>query len=257
MPTHRPKRNQVRPRLVDRIELAMSMSRHVDGLWIVSWHDSSEHLTRVENALSLIRQHSPLDYARIIRALERIWVQLTFHRLAEYRHSLKACVLDERYVADPGTTVGQIASTIVHEATHARLEGYGIAYKEERRTRIEAICFRRERAFAARLPDSAELQQEIARYWEWNEANPDQFSDARFREYNTAGAAEALRYLGTPDWLVRAALFSRPIIGRARRLSPLVAWATSVPCVIVFGLACAFAAFLNPKADSESKPPQA
>jgi hypothetical protein len=121
-------------------------------------------------------------------------------------------------VADPATTVEQIASTIVHEATHARLERYGIGYKEEQRAKIEAICFRRELAFAVRVPDSAELQQGIARCLEWYPANPDQFSDARFQERHRAGGIEALRYLGTPDWLIRAILVPLPIIWRARRL---------------------------------------
>jgi hypothetical protein len=121
-------------------------------------------------------------------------------------------------VADSATTVEQIASTIVHEATHARLERYRIGYKEELRARIEAICFRRELAFAVRLPDSAELQQGIARCLEWYQANPEQFSDAHFREGHRAGGIEALRYLGTPDWLIRALLMLLPIISRTRRL---------------------------------------
>jgi hypothetical protein len=83
--------------------------------------------------------------------LKRIWVTLLFYGLGQYKHSLKACILDERYVADSATTVERIATTIVHEATHARLERCGIEYKQELRTRIEAICFRRELAFAARL----------------------------------------------------------------------------------------------------------
>jgi hypothetical protein len=257
MRKERHKPSQLRPRLVDRIELAMSTSRHVDGVWIGSWgRTPEEDLTRVEGALLLIQQHSPLDHARIVRELERIWVSLSFHGLGEYKHSLKACILDERYVADPATTVERIASTIVHETTHARLERYGIGYKEELRTRIEAICFRRELAFAVRLPDSAELQQEIARYLEWYRANPDQFSNAHFRERHTAGGIEALRYLGTPDWLVRAMPIQKSMIDRARRLSPIAAWAISVPFVIVFGLAYAFAAFLDPTAYSKSKPPE-
>jgi hypothetical protein len=213
---HKPPRAS--PRIVDRIKLAMSIGRHADGIWIGSWRGRPEDLTRVEGALLLIKQHSPLDYARINRELERIWVSLSFHGLGEHNHSLKACVLDERYVADPATTVEQIASTIVHEATHARLERYGIEYEEQRRTRIETICFRRELAFAARLPASAELQQEVARCLEWYQANPEQFSDAHFEEAHAAGGAEALRYLGTPDWLIRAMSVTLPIITRARRL---------------------------------------
>ena len=175
-------------------------------------------MTRAEDALLLIKQHSPLDYARITRELERIWVSLSFHGLGEYNHSLRACLLDERYVADPATSIEQIACTIVHEATHARLERYGIGYEEQRRARIEAICFRRELAFASGLPDSAQLQQDIARCLDWYQANPEQFHDARFQENHTAGGIEALRYLGTPDWIIRAILMPLALISRARRL---------------------------------------
>jgi hypothetical protein len=213
---HRPP--QTRLRIVDKIQLAMSASRHLDGIWIGSWRGRPEDLTSVESALLLIKQHSPLDYARIARELERIWVDLVLYGLGEYRHSLRACILDERYVADPATTVECIASTIVHEATHARLERYRIEYEEPRRARIEAICFRRERAFAARVPDSVELQERIARYLEWYQANPEQFSDAHLQEARTAAGIEALRYLEAPDWIIRAISVSMPIIGRARRL---------------------------------------
>jgi hypothetical protein len=209
---------QDRPSVGDRIQLAMSTGRHLDRIWIGSWRRIPEDLMRVESALVLIKQHSPLNYARIIREIERIWVTLLFHGLGEYKYSLKACLLDERYVADPATSIEQIACTIVHEATHARLERYGIGYKEELRARIEAICFRRELAFAARLPDSAELQQGIARCLEWYPANPDQFSDAHFQERHTAGGIDAMRYLGTPGWLIRAILMPLPIISRVRKL---------------------------------------
>jgi hypothetical protein len=70
------------------------------------------------------------------------------------------------------------------------------------------------------------------------------------------GGIEALRYLETPDWLIRAMPIQKSMIDRARRLSPIVAWAISVPFVIVFGLAYAFVAFLAPKAYSKSKPPE-
>jgi len=213
------KPRQVRPHLVDRLALAMCTSRRVDGIWIGNWgRTPKENLTRVEGALLLIKQHSPLDHARIVRDLERIWVDLSFHGLAEYKHSLKACILDERYVANPATTIERIASTIVHETTHARLERYGIGYNEELRTRIEAICFRRELAFAVRLPNSAELQQEIGRYLEWYQTNPVFLSDANFRERHTAGGIEALRYAGVPDLLIRAMLALKSMFERARKL---------------------------------------
>jgi hypothetical protein len=213
------KPRQVRPGLVDRLGLAMSTARRVDGIWIGSWgRTPEEDLTRVEGALLLIQQHSPLNHARIVRELERIWVDLSFHGVGEYKHSLRACILDERYVADPATTIERIAATIVHEATHARLERYGIGYRAELRARIEAICFRRELAFAVRLPNSAELQQQIAQCLEWYQAHPNFFSDATFRERHTAGGIEALRHAGVPDLLIRAMLALKSILEQVRKL---------------------------------------
>jgi hypothetical protein len=49
---------------------------------------------------------------------------------------------------------------------------------------------------------------------EWCAANPDQLSDAKFRERDDRGQPETLRYLGTPDWLI--SLLMR--IVRRRRL---------------------------------------
>ena len=211
--------------LLERISLAISTSRRVDGIWIGSYWGSPKHLARVEQALLLVKRHSPVHYSCIINNLERIWIFGLTHIGAEYNHSLKACVFDYRFLADPKTSTKLIASVIVHEATHARLERCGITYDEDRRVRIEAICLRREWALAARLPDSAELQQLISEHlhWHWYQANPDFFSDAQIRERHRNGAIEALRDAGAPDWLIRAIPATRSMIGRVRRLFR-IAW---------------------------------
>lgn len=238
------KAQPVRLRLGDKINLALSTARHVDGIWVGCWRGNPGDLIRVEEALSLIKQHSPLDYARITRELERVWVDILSYGRGQYRHALRACMLDERYVANPTTTAEEIASTIVHEATHARLVRYGFEYKEELRSRIEMVCVRRQLAFAVRLPNSTERHR-LAFSLEWHRSNPDQFSDTRFLEYRTKGIAEALRYLGVPDWLIQAVLASRPLVHRTRRYSPLLAWAISIPAVMGFGLRYAFGAILD------------
>jgi hypothetical protein len=217
MRKERKKPPKVRPSLIHRMQLAASSGRQVDGIWIGTYF-APEHLPRVERALLLVKQHSPLHYSRIISDLERIWIFLLPDGLAEYKHSLRACVLDERFVADSATSVERIASAIVHEATHARLERYGIGYAEDQRARIEAICFRRELAFAVRLPDSARLQQDIAGYLDWYSANPDYFRDTPAIERDANGEIEMLRHIGVPDWLIRAMPTLKSIIGRARRL---------------------------------------
>ena len=154
--TMRKKPAKARPSVADRFMLAVSFSRTIDGVWIGSYR-TPEYLSHIERALVLVKEHSPLHYSRIRRDLKRVWVFLLPDGLAAYNHSLGACVLDERFLADPETNVARIASAVVHEATHARLERRGVGYVEDQRARIEAVCFRRELSFASRLPDSLEI----------------------------------------------------------------------------------------------------
>jgi hypothetical protein len=53
------------------------------GFQIGSWR-TPEDLTRVEHALLLVKQHSPLHYSRIINDLERVWIFLLSHGRADY-----------------------------------------------------------------------------------------------------------------------------------------------------------------------------
>ena len=180
----------------------------IDGLWVGTW-EAEPHpgLRRIEDALRLIKRHDTLHYSRIIRNLQRVWVDLHPSALAHYNSSLNACVLDERFVLAEATTLQKIASTIVHEATHARLDGWSIDYDEANRYRIEAICIRRELNFLTKLPDSEQLQEEIAYTLEWYATKQDFFSDLNDRERDYQGAPETLRYLGAPDWLVRCVMW--------------------------------------------------
>jgi hypothetical protein len=204
-----------RLQLADKLALWLSTSKDIDGLWVGTM-ESAPHpaLRRVEDALRLIKQHNPLHYSRVLHHLERVWVNVAIAATACYEQSIGACVLDERFVLSDTTTLERIASTIIHEATHARLEHWGIRYEEDMRSRIEAICFRRELAFAMRLPDGALLEQEIASYLEFYEANGDFFSDANFEERRRLGGIEALRHLGAPAWLAPALLKVRSVILR-------------------------------------------
>jgi hypothetical protein len=198
-----------KPSLVERIELWLSRSREVDGLWVGTTREAEPHpaLRRVEDALRLIKRHDTLHYSRILRNLDRVWLHLLPSALAHYKSSLNACVFDERFVLAETTTLQKITSTIIHEATHARLDGWGIDYDEANRYRIEAICIRRELNFLTKLPDSEHLQEEIAYALEWYATKQDYFSDRNDRERDDQGALETLRYLGAPDWFVRCAMW--------------------------------------------------
>jgi hypothetical protein len=197
-----------KPRLVDKIELWLSRSRDVDGLWVGSMEDEPyQGLRRVEDALQLIKRHDPLNYLRVTRNLDRIWVHLIPSAEAHYERTLNACILDERYLLKEEMTLDRIASTIVHEAAHARLERWGIIYEEGNRYRIEAICLRRELNFLTKLPNSEHLQEEIAHTLEWYATKQDYFSDRNHRELDDQGAPDTLRYLGAPNWIIRCAMW--------------------------------------------------
>lgn len=197
-----------KPMAIDRLALWFSTSRNIDGLWAGTM-ESKPHpgLRRIEDALQLIKRHDSLHYSRVIHNLERVWVRLRPNNgRACYDPSLKACELDERYVLLETTTLEEIASTIVHEATHAKLERWGISYDEKERSRIEAVCLRRELHFIAKLPHSEPLREKRARILEWCGSDADYFSNLSFHQRNQQGAVETLRYLVASDWLFRSIL---------------------------------------------------
>lgn len=210
-----------KPLFVDRLYLWLSTSRKIDGLWISSSENKPQPgLSRVEDALRLIKDHDLLHYFRVIRNLDRIWINLILSARAHYDSSLNACIIDERFVLVETLTLEELASTIVHEATHARLERWGISYKDEKeRPRIEAICMRRELNFLSKLPHSEPFQEQTAGKVEWYANDHDYFSDDSFRRRYDQGSVETLRYVGAPDWLINFLI--RAIRRRRARASAL------------------------------------
>jgi hypothetical protein len=181
-----------------------SVGRVVDGLWVGShFFDEREAARqRVEEALRLIATHDRPRYDRLRRDLDRIWVRLLTYGCAQFSPTWRACLIDERFVLAETTDTPMIAAAIVHEATHARLWHRGIGYEEDRRQRVEAICMRRELAFARRLPDGESVRA-------WAEAaltiSPTQWTDTAFQERELDGKVRALQHL-EPYWFVRVLL---------------------------------------------------
>ncbi|HZR75248.1 hypothetical protein [Bradyrhizobium sp.] len=190
-----------------KFDLWVSTARSVDGLWVGSIEDKPwPGLSRVESALRLIRDRDPLSYSRVTRYLDRIWVRIVLGSLGEYQRQLNACVLDKHFVLSATTTVEKIASTIIHEVTHARLEHWGIAYDEKARSRIEAICVRRELSFVRKVPGGEMLREGLAASLNWYASEQGLFSDASLHESHVQGSIEALRQLGVPSWLIGSVL---------------------------------------------------
>ena len=208
-----------KPPAADRLGMWISTSRNIDGLWLGTTESKPyPALRRVEEALQLIKHHDQLQYARVTHHLERIWVHLIPSALAHYDPILQACVLDERFVLPEAMTLERLASTIVHEATHARMDRWGINYiDEKKRPRIEAICLRRELSFVAKMSGTGALEGEIASTLEWCVGDDDYFSNASFQQREQQGMLETARYVGIPEWLLKVLLRLRRIVSLAKR----------------------------------------
>jgi hypothetical protein len=76
-------------------------------------------------------------------------------------------MIDERFLVASASHPELIAAVIVHEAAHARLMRYGIGYEAPLRHRVEAICARREAAFAAKLPNGEKVREQAENRLAW------------------------------------------------------------------------------------------
>lgn len=213
-------RQDKRATFLDWVALRLSTARQIDGLWVgvaFAGEAAEPIFRRVEDALLLIKENDRLRYGRLIRDLERVWVRDLPGALGSFNKTLRACSLDREFVLAETTHPELIATTIVHEATHARIESCGIGYEEKLRPRIEAACFRRELAFAKKLPNGEQVQEQAERSLV-EHAKQDPWTDAAFANRFDKAHIEALRKLGAPDWIGQTALILRAPYLQIRRL---------------------------------------
>ena len=198
-------------RFLERMLLKLYDNREIDGLPIFG---SLEEIERVDAALSVIRLHDPVRYRRLTRDLERIWVRRLPASLGQFDHPSWTCALDRRFVQDGETAIQMIATTIVHEATHARLHRRGIGYDEDIRVDVEEICVRREIAFSAKLPDGALVREQAERTLH---ALPDMdLSSAAYTDRLREWVEHTLRDIGMPKLIVRVIIIHGDWLHRRR-----------------------------------------
>jgi hypothetical protein len=191
-------------RLLERLLLHYSVSTTVDGLWIGTFEsrkNAEPLLRRVTDALQLIKTYDPLRYKRVLQELERICVRLQPSSIACYLAHRKSCDIDPRYVLS--YTPQQLASVIVHEATHGVLRRRHIGYEEALRERVERACVRQELAFARKLPHSEAVQESVERALGYPQ---EMWTDSAFRDRYREGMLTMARHIGIPVWLMRAML---------------------------------------------------
>lgn len=186
-----------RPTLGERAMLWISSGKNMDGIWVGTETNAERIVPRLEEALELIKMHDLQRYNRLARDLNRVWARLLTSGVGQFNPRLWACMVDERFAQADTTDAPLLAAVIVHEATHARLWRYGFGYNEDQRERIEAICLRRELAFARRLPDGQKATQSAQ---DLLASPPTYLTNTAQRDRHVEGSVEALRYLGF-SWL--------------------------------------------------------
>ena len=161
-----------------------------DGIGLLNWDYRCDHrqlLSRVADALVLIRQHDPRRYSRIQRDVTRITLA-TLQTAGVFVSRFGGVFLDLAHVRDASTH--QLALTIVHEATHARLHAFGVRVDSTNRARVERICLEQEIAFAVTLGyDANALGRSDEPIWE--------------DEWRFSRRLGELRDGGLPDWYIR------------------------------------------------------
>lgn len=198
---------------IEGIVIALSHHRRVNGLWIgVSGAKQDFHLLdRVEEAIALVCERDRIAYRRIYKNLDRIWVLPLAGARGSFSASAGACKLDSQYV---GTNPPElIASTIIHEATHAHpcLRKFGNS--DAIRRRVEGVCIRRQLAFAQRLSDGTRVREQAERLLQlpsafWSEESRHKAQVEAARSYLTAE--------NVPQRMVTSIFFITRVIRRFR-----------------------------------------
>jgi hypothetical protein len=116
-------------------------------------------ITKVTAALELIHDVWPQQLERVRRLLIGVTVARLPVNLGAWYPDLGAAVLDRDFVLDPTIAPERIASLLIHELTHARLEAAGFRQATLPAERYERVCYLAERNFIARLPPSSTRQE--------------------------------------------------------------------------------------------------
>ena len=117
---------------------------------------TEQALARLGEALDLIARYSPGRFRRLQRDLAGIWVQ-RFACRGAYFPAERACLTELTFLVHPEITAAQVAASILHEATHARVAQSAVGSCANRAAREERICRRVELEFGRAVPGGEQV----------------------------------------------------------------------------------------------------
>jgi hypothetical protein len=115
---------------------------------------TTQVLQRLADALDLIATYAPRRFRRMHQDLAGLVVR-RFPCRGAYFPRERECLVELTFIVNPCHTLEEIASSIVHEATHARIARMSGSLPQEQRAREERLCREAELEFGLGLPDGA------------------------------------------------------------------------------------------------------
>ena len=150
-----------------RQELAAGTARSFHGLAVIMHRAELGHteacLRKVREALDLLSEHAPEHLAGMRDRFAGIFVwNGLVAAVGRFSPTERLCELDCAFVERDTTSTSEVALTLVHEATHARLRA-GAAAQRLDVAEEEALCISAELDVARCLPGAAVLVQDANR----------------------------------------------------------------------------------------------
>lgn len=109
---------------------------------------TSQALTRLYEALDLIRQYAPRRLRRLSHDVAEIWVRRFPCRAAFYPEP-RTCLIELTFLVNPRHSAAEVAASLVHEGVHARIARVGaVAAGQDGKAREERLCREAELEFA-------------------------------------------------------------------------------------------------------------
>jgi hypothetical protein len=116
--------------------------------------ETGDVVARLDQSLALLARYVPHRYRRMQRDVHQLVVQ-RFPCRGAYFPAERAILTELTFLVNPSFTTAQIAASIVHEATHARVAASLRREVVNRRPREERLCREAELEFGLALPDGA------------------------------------------------------------------------------------------------------
>ena len=188
--------NRALNHLPEKLMLRFGRRFSVEGINLVVFVKNREKVgilrAKVTDALRLVQNHSPKNYARVQTFTPNILIFDAYGNRAIYISDLKLCQVSADYALLEKTTPSHLASILVHEATHGFLDSRRITYEEPHRVRIKRICIKEQMALARRLPEPGDL---LAEAQSLLSIGPEFWKDEAFFERGV----EELKKMGAQD----------------------------------------------------------